>query len=257
MLVVTAYGDETGADTRDEVYAVAIYSSSVDKWETFSKLWGRMLYDFGVPYYHASELEAFWKSDVYKLVIKNRDVLIKLQSTAFSLIKAYAQKGVAVAVIKKDFLDVMHPLHGEDELYSFCAQECMRGMKFWLTRERHKAGLVNYVFEYGAQGWGIFEKHTSDPVGRANFRTGTITRADKRVFFPLQAADALAFETYKEMVNGIMFQKRAAPRVHRPRHSARALFRRGKDTATYYDAKRLTDIFIRKLKTPERSDTRE
>lgn len=252
LLVVTAHGDETGADTKNEIYAVAVYSSSVKKWETFSKLWGKMLYEFRIPYYHATDLEAYWKSDLYKYVIKDRGTLIKLQSAAFSLIKTYTHKGVAVAVVKKDFIDVMQPVHGEDELYSFCAQECMRGMKFWLTRERRQSGIVNYIFEYGAQGWGIFERHTANPEARARFRVGTITRAEKCLLSPLQAADALAFESYKEMVNGVMLRKRQVPRVHNPRESARALVRRGVDTITYYDAKRLTDVFIRKLKRPER-----
>jgi hypothetical protein len=226
VMIAEVYGDEAGADLRDEIYAVATYASSVAKWAEFSELWGRMLFDFRIPYYHASELEAFWKSDIYKHVIRDRDGLVDLQSRAFSLIRKYTQKGVAVAVVKQDFLDVMHPDHGEDEFYSFCAQECMRGMKFWLTRERRQSGLINYVFEYGAHDWGIFEKHTENPAGRIRFKVGAITRAEKCLMFPLQAADALAFETYKEMVNGVMFRKRAQPRERELRKSAQALVRR-------------------------------
>ena len=212
-----------------------------------------MLSEFRIPYYHASELEAFWKSPIYKRAIKDRDSLVRLQSVAFPLIKAHASKGVAVAVIKKDFLEVMRPVHGADELYSFCAQECIRGMMFWLTRERRTRGIINYVFGYGAHGWGIFEKETSEnPAGRAKFKVGTITRADTRQLYPLQAADALAFEAYKEMVNGVLFGRRNTPRIRGPRQSALALLRPKKDTFTYFDAKRLTDIFIRKLKRPER-----
>jgi hypothetical protein len=219
LLVVTAHGDETGADVRDEIYAVAVYSSTVRQWEAFSKLWGQMLFEFRIPYYHASELEAFWKSDIYKNVITDRETLVRLQSKAFSLIKTYTQKGIAVAVIKKDFINVMRPVQGENELYSFCAQECMRGMKFWLSYERRQSGIVNYIFEYGAQGWGIFERHTSSPEGRKRSKVGTITRAEKCLLFPLQAADALAFEAYKEMVNGILYRERSVPRVRRLRKS--------------------------------------
>lgn len=251
VLIVSAYGDESGTNAGDEVYVVAIYASTIEKWQAFSRCWGQMLYEFRIPYYHAAELEAFWKSPTYKRIIRDRDTLVKLQSLAFPLIKAHAEKGVGVAVIKKDFLDVLHPAHGEDELYSFCAQECMRGMMFWLTRERHSSGVINYVFECGARGWGIFESHTESPIGRAKFKVGTITRAGKQTMFPLQAADALAFEVYKEMVNGVLYRRRKVPRVRQPRKSALVLLRPRKDTFTYYDAKRLTDIFIRKLKRPE------
>ncbi len=206
---------------------------------------------FVSPYYHASELEAFWRSDVYKRTVKDRATLIKLQAVAFPLIKEHTLKGVAVAVIKKDFLEIIHPRAGAKELYSFCAQECMRGMKFWFTRERRTTGVVNYVFSHGAPGWGIFEKQTETPAGRAAFKVGTITRADMRELLPLQAADVLAFEAYKEMVNGVVYRRRNEPRPHPPRQSAMSLIRPRKDFVTYFDAKRLTDIFIRKLKRPE------
>jgi hypothetical protein len=34
-------------------------------------------------------------------------------------------------LLKKDFLETMKPIHGEEECYSFCAQECLCG--FFLT----------------------------------------------------------------------------------------------------------------------------
>jgi hypothetical protein len=210
-----------------------------------------MLYDFRIPYYHASDLEAFWRHTLYKRAIKDRDTLIRLQSTAFPLIQQYAPKGVAVAVIKQDFLDIMDPVRGSQELYSFCAQECMRGMMFWLTHEQPRSGVVNYAFECGADGWDLFEKATESFQSHPHLRVGTISRGQKRVLLPLQAADILAFETYKEMVNGILFKKRNEPRKHKFRESAMRLVRDKIDTVTFYDRKRLTDIFILKKQKPD------
>ncbi len=250
--MLAAYGDESGADKRHEVYVVAAYSSTIRQWETFSRLWGEMLNEFRIPYYHATDLEAFWKHAIYKKTIENRDTLVRLQSIAFPLIQKYASKGVAVAVIKKDFLDVIHPAQGAKELYSFCAQECMRGMMFWLTHERPRTGLVNYTFERGADGWDIFDKATESSQRHPHLRVGTISRGDKKILFPLQAADILAFETYKEMVNGVLFRKSGEPRKHPFRASAMRLVRPDIDTVTFYDRQRLIDIFIRKLKKPAR-----
>jgi hypothetical protein len=253
MLTLAAYCDESGTDATQDIYVVAGYTSSVAAWEEFSRLWGRMLYEFRIPYYHATDLEAYWKSKIYRHVIKDRDTLKRLQSTAFSLIQKCAPKGVAVALVKEDFLEVMTPERGTEEFYSFCAQECMRGMMFWLTHERPRPGFVNYTFECGADGWGIFAKATESFQSHPHLRVGTISRAEKKAMFPLQAADALAFEIYKEMVNGILVKKRGETRVHPFRESAKRLFREGIDTATFYDKRRLIDVFIKRLSKPERS----
>lgn len=253
MLMLSAYFDETGVSEDSEVYAVGGYLATVESWEEFARLWGRMIYEARIPFYHASELEAFWKSKRYRQLIAKRDELVRLQKQALTLVHAFVPKGVFVSVIKKDFLDVFKS-SDPNEYYSFCAQECLRGCYFWLTEECkiNTSVGINYVFEEGAIGWGVF----SDVIERLakdfkQFIPGPVTKADKRAMHPLQAADMFVFEGFKEMVNGILVRERGEPRKYQVRELAKQLLR-PTDTLTYFDRQRLIDAFVLRLKIPRR-----
>ncbi len=207
-----------------------------------------MLYDFCIPYFHASELERFWDVEIYKNIIDSRKRLIQLQERAFQLIHDYSPRGIAAAVFKEDFVDAMHPVHGADECYSFCAQECMRGVFLTLEREgpaEWAAATINCVFEYGAHGWGWFDSAVSGREVRNRWKIGGVSREDKRILPPLQAADALAYETFKEIENGLVYKRKGLSRKRPRRKSAERLIRpRPKDFTTYWDRARLIRMFV-------------
>lgn len=73
-----------------------------------------------------------------------------------------------------------------------------------ILREIDINAWVSYVFESGTRGSGtilkIFNHNTIDPVQREYMRLLSLRFEPKKEFLPLQAADILAYEIYKDAI---------------------------------------------------------
>ncbi len=91
--------------------------------------------------------------------------------------------------------------------YTFCALQCMWFVKEWADRFGHD-GPIAYIFEdgagYKAEMLEVRKAILQDDERRQRFRFETLTFANKKTSNPLQGADILAYETWKEMCNFIV-----------------------------------------------------
>jgi len=120
--------------------------------------------------------------------------------------------------------------------YGWCAFWCTFAMRGW-CQERHHSGLINWVFEAGAEGTReILEMFQALQLTtlRASVQVGTWTFAAKDLK-PLQAADLVAYELFKHVENQILDSGRRPRRL-----SALDLFRRQDERyVTLWDKDRL------------------
>jgi hypothetical protein len=78
---------------------------------------------------------------------------------------------------------------------------CLRDVAGWLEEKSDEEAVVAYVFEDGIKGSGRLTDAFSgtSPEMRERYRYRSLTFGGKRDFLPLQAADLLAYETYRVM----------------------------------------------------------
>ncbi len=89
------------------------------------------------------------------------------------------------------------PGEPEEALYFLCFRHCVSQMAWWAAGVNQTAAFVfdqNKQFAHRAHA--LFDRLAATPSSyQRGF--GTLTFADRRKFVPLQAADLIAYETYK------------------------------------------------------------
>ncbi|MGD0117698.1 MAG: hypothetical protein ABSD30_06515 [Candidatus Binatus sp.] len=147
-------------------------------------------------------------------------------------------------MIKTDYDEV---IQGEDRKalgtpYEFCLRHCMTAVTLFL-QERATEDEILYVIESGAEGEGhlkhAFEIFLDDPEIKASHRfksKDSWAFVSKEKAMPLQAADALAYESAKEMENRFGVKKRKV------RKSITDLVRLEIDKLGWYPKKQLLEM---------------
>jgi hypothetical protein len=211
------------------VAVIAGYVSTVDEWCLFIAQWQRLLDHYKIPYIHMRELEHFrgpyegWNAE-------KREALLK---KVRQIIWKRTKSGFASAVRQKDFLSVLpEPMRAFiGGPYGWCAQTLLDLVNHWKeTQKIHSP--ISWVFEKGQkkhearQVHNMFFELEKDPsLGMAGT---TWTFADWDLF-PLQSADVLAYEVYRQAVH----QYGGAKLIEKPaefhRREGRSLVRRDVD----------------------------
>jgi hypothetical protein len=93
-------------------------------------------------------------------------------------------------------------------VYGWCAHECVVAARVWCERPiRRYQHPIKWFFEKGAEGQGqvaqMFTELEHHPIYSKEFRIGAWGFAGKEVV-PLQAADTLAYEIFKQVENQIV-----------------------------------------------------
>jgi hypothetical protein len=243
VAVLTAYFDEAGTDASKPAVAVGCYIATSEQWKCFNYDW-RWLRDWsGVgKYFRRTNQESFWLHPETKHWDKAKRASIFQAQHAF--IQAHTMAGWAGAVIKTDYDEA---IQGVDRTalgtpYEFCLRHCMAGVTRFLA-QRPAEDEVLYVIESGAEG----EKHLNrafdlflaDPEIKTSHRlksSDSWAFLSKEKAMPLQAADALAYETAKEMEN------RFGSVTRNTRKSLVDLVRLGVDTLGWYPKDKLIEM---------------
>ena len=86
--------------------------------------------------------------------------------------------------------------------YAFCALMCLQSVADWADKVRYD-GPIAYIFEGGAAHRGeldeIYKRIAKNEDAKRRYRLISLTYADKKEVNPLQAADILAYESYKNI----------------------------------------------------------
>jgi hypothetical protein len=208
VATLSAYFDESGTDVSKPAVAVACYVATVAQWKCFKADWRRLRRRSGVTgYFHRSEQESFWLHDDTKHWDRERQITVYQAQHAF--IHAYTLKGFAGVVIKDEYDAAVTGAIRQalGSAYEFCLRHCLAAIANWLDAERPNDN-ISYFIESGGDGEGhlrrAFNLFLDNPELKKAHRLENIYSwafIGKRNAMPLQAADALAFESAKEMEN--------------------------------------------------------
>jgi hypothetical protein len=223
------YCDESGTHLDSEIAVIGGYVSTIEEWCLFFTQWKRLLAHFNIPYIHMKELEHF--QGPYKGW--NAEKRWALLTKAYMIIRKRTKAGFASAVRQKDFISVV-PKQMQTFLggpYGWCAQAILNQVDEW-RRIQRLCTPVSWVFERGhkkneaKQVNNLFRELTDDAELGMSCATWTFADGD---LFPLQSADLLAYEVYRQTVH----QFGGGTKIKKPsdfhRREGRALVRKDVD----------------------------
>ena len=194
-----AYLDESGTHAGSRAVVVAGFVSNVSKWEAFSEQWSAALNEWGVSAFHMTDFEsrhgefADWKNE------ERRERLNRL----LDLIIEHTFSSIGFVVRKKSFDEILSDEAKElcVDAYGLAAIGCWYNLAL-RAREPRIDGWVDYVMEAGCKGGGalqqIWSKQSDDQQWLDNTRIISLDFRSKHISPPLQAADILAYELFKQ-----------------------------------------------------------
>lgn len=196
VVVLWAYFDESGSHQQSEVFTLAGLVSTAKRWEHFSAAWLRTLRRFGLTSpFHTQE--CMNRRGQFKDWPEDRRIRL-LQELA-RLIKAHIICGVSSSVLVRDFEEVMNAPDDEDEgtyPYVFCLQSCLEEVSARVARPGEGiACMFERIRGVEADATKFFYYLQSSKTWEDTFRT--IAFGSAVDFVPLQAADLIAYENYK------------------------------------------------------------
>lgn len=201
--MLKAYFDESGTHQDSKVLAFGGYISTVKKWRSFEKQWQKMLDTEQIPMMHSTDLES--RHGAFKNWSIERKV--RVQKQAISIIRRNVLQGFSSSVILDDYQTIVagKPHIKFTSPYTFAMTATLHLVKKWVKDNNIKIP-IHYVFESGAGYAGEITdvmKQTKN-IGWDFYRMKSANSwsfADKIDFIPLQSADILAYEAYKQMLN--------------------------------------------------------
>jgi len=202
--MLTAYLDDSGTHASSSVVAVAGYVSTTLAWQSFVPEWRRLLRKEKISVMRMADLQNLQGQFSVKRgwTIDRRE---KLVESAAKIIGHRTRTAVGHAVIRADWEKAvpedLKKIFGGP--YGWCASECVALISKWKKRNDIKGGL-DFVFEAGTNGQGqiqeILMEIIKDPELNKHYGLHAYSFHDKTLL-PLQAADMLAYEVYKEAEN--------------------------------------------------------
>jgi len=200
ILMLLAYFDESGTHSGSKVVSFAGYISTVEKWRQFNILWQAMLDLEGISMMHWCDLES--RKGIFNGWSQDRKITV--QKAAISIFKTTILHGFTTSIVTDDYAEVieMKPHLHFSSPYVLAMVGTLHLVKKWL-KDNNVNETVSYFLEYGSG----FENETHSVVNQAEevkeafYNMKSLTFAKKSDILPLQAADILAYESYKHMLN--------------------------------------------------------
>lgn len=202
MIVLHGYFDESGTHEDSDSIVLAGFLSTIDQWERFETEWNEALAEYELSFFHMTDFAV--KAGVY--ADWTEDVRRARLGHLMGIIGNYTIRSYGVSLSKKIFEAAFSTSAQRfiDSPYSFAAKCCFLLVASDL-RQMGSEVWATHVLEDGARGKGevlaAYEALTEIPNGKDSTRILSLRFEDKRNFVPLQAADILAYELYKEHPN--------------------------------------------------------
>jgi hypothetical protein len=205
LSMFSVYFDESGTHKDSNVVVVAGWVSTDIQWQRFSTAWTGVLRAAGLdpPIFHMTDYEsrrgqfAGWQQN------KRVRVLQKLQG----LIRRRTKQAIVAAVIVDAFAKGRRERKVPSNMspYGFGVVECIKKVGQWADNAGY-TGPIAYYFEDGNRWRSHVLIATAEiertPDFRARYRFASWGFGFKDTMTPLQAADMLAYEIWKEAING-------------------------------------------------------
>jgi len=197
IMPLGAYFDESGANPNDPALTLAGFISDEERWGAFSDKWKRAVVDsWGLRYFHMADFEA--RQGQFKDWSRDDESKRRLDYL-LTLITDHVLGLVSVSFPRDLFLAYFPPRPKRIErLYLMTAGAVLLEASTF-PKERAPGQKMALVFESGARGrHQVQQAYDGLPPGTANhLNFVSLTFATKEEFEPLQAADILAYETFR------------------------------------------------------------
>lgn len=213
MVMLTTYLDETGhsRDERQKFVGIAGLMAKADDWERFERRWKRTLTKFQLPYIHMKERATLFEG-------WRKSKLDKLSATLWEIIRDTKAIPLGSIIPMDDFRALEPELRKYlKDPYYLAMQNCVSlatipalpGAREW--KDARVAIVFSDQVQFKNEAMRLYDaivKEWNQPiVGRGNVvphrnvqrdRVDAPVFRDMRVLLPLQAADMVAYEIYKE-----------------------------------------------------------
>jgi hypothetical protein len=220
MAMFTFYGDESYGT--EDAYSVAGYISTVEQWEELVREWREFARDEGFTVLHKKLLEHNVAGSEFEwpnLTFTEKQAKKKrINQRACGIILRRVIAGFSCSVVKSHWENFDKSPWTEalgECFYAAGGINVMRLVAVWVDDFNRRGIPIRFVFESGADGRDELEK-----ILRKNLKTAKATPnapdnifefsgysfEDKKDpnFVPLQTADLLAYETYRQMGNRML-----------------------------------------------------
>jgi len=187
--------------------AVSGYLATPKQWSKFEKEWQIVLDYAGIPQFHMTEFVARVKE--YKdWTEEKRGMVIE---ALIDVIHRNVIYGIGALVLLADYREVINTDFRRGVVgspFTFCSKMCFYAAAQWAERFGYKDS-IKYVFDHGDEhGKEVLAAHTyacnnEEESAFYRFSTGLLTFERKDKATPIQAADILAYEMYKEMQRNV------------------------------------------------------
>lgn len=201
VVMMHAYFDESGTHSKDAILWVAGYLFEADQCLRFEREWSARLAESGISIFHAVDCAHRNK----EFESKSREDCDALLIDLIELIRKYAALQVTCAISQRWF-DALRPttwkaIYGD--AYALGATICLQSISSWCNDNAY-FGRIAYFFEENKEGQSSASRFmdfvTSHPALKTLYRHHSHIFMAKPDAVPLQAADLLAWEMNKEMV---------------------------------------------------------
>lgn len=204
MASFAAYFDESGTHG-SPVLALACCIATVEQWVEFSREWDEVLKQEGLTHFHMSKFEA--RQGEFKGWDNARR--LRVQKRLLGIIARRVNVGmfcaVNLAAYDEFVTDRWRANYGSP--YHFCVKICLSFIAMWAQHYQRKEPLA-YIIEQGAGYNNEINRQfcavSANEKMRNFFRLGSLTFDDKKRALPLQAADLLTYEIWKDAVNNFV-----------------------------------------------------
>lgn len=198
MAILAAYLDDSGTHKGSPLVSVAGAVGSVSQWIKFSRRWRRQLRQWNLEFFRMADFVSSrgpyegWDEP------RKHHVLSRLVQT----IKDYARFLVGNAVYSRDFDEAFakYPNSCIKDAYHFCAVLTLPAVGYWKMESKRREPVA-LIFESGNklldQYFRLVQRDFLDDRAREAYGIGSVTVGDKKEMPPLQAADIIAYGTYK------------------------------------------------------------
>jgi hypothetical protein len=198
ILMLTFYADDAGKKDDNRYVVAAGYIGLRAQWDRFCVDWRLLLASKGLPYFHATDfftgadVFAGWNTENRK---RERETLLK---NLGAIIEASALYSFACIVDVASWFRANEKfLLDECDFAPFplAARMVVQRTRQWAEANGREISQILYVFDKGCEDWGQL-------LNRLKFDFATKAYdEDKYRIRPLQAADWLAYETYRDASN--------------------------------------------------------
>jgi len=220
--VIAAYFDDSGTDPRHPALVMGECIATVENWTAFQEEWRCILEEHHLEYFHMTDFDN--RQGQFHRDKFPEEHRIPLQVKLLATLKKRIQAIVVAATNKHDYFAAQMERSYGCKIYAYTAYQCLSGVAQWADETGYDAPIA-YVFDHGGGSRELGGKGTLDDL-----RTDIVRDSQLRQRFrikeleswsyglmkslnPLQGADVVAYEAWKDLQNDFFAKKRKYWRI--------------------------------------------